>query len=246
MARETKCRRVESIPRVTEFKPVGIPRSRLKETILKVEELEAIRLKDLMSLEQEECAERMGVSRPTFQRILSEGRRKIAGALIQGEAIRVEGGDYCLGQGHCRKANRFRINEDCPFRDILLENEKSTAKAGTKIAICASDASSSAVVDGLFGHCAFFIIWDDEQKCFQAINNQGSHLNHLAGNEAAQELLHHDAGILLCNRIGPNAFALLKKAGVKIYLAEEGLPWEMVLKLYQEGLLPLIEAANNV
>lgn len=66
------------------------------ESVLKVEELESIRLKDYLRLSQEEAAERMGVSQPTFHRILSEARRKIAEAFIEGKAIRVEGGDYVV------------------------------------------------------------------------------------------------------------------------------------------------------
>jgi predicted DNA-binding protein (UPF0251 family) len=64
--------------------------------VLKVEELESIRLKDYLKMEQEEAAERMGVSQPTFNRILHEARRKIAEALVEGKAIRIEGGDYVL------------------------------------------------------------------------------------------------------------------------------------------------------
>jgi predicted DNA-binding protein (UPF0251 family) len=92
MARPPKCRRVEFEPQITYFKPAGIPTYQLQELILNVEELEAIRLKDKEGLEQEECAERMHVSRPTFQRILMSGREKIADAIIEGKAIRIEGG----------------------------------------------------------------------------------------------------------------------------------------------------------
>ncbi|HVI39183.1 MAG TPA: DUF134 domain-containing protein, partial [Anaerovoracaceae bacterium] len=64
--------------------------------ILKLEELEAIRLKDLEGMEQEECAARMEVSRPTFQRILISAREKIADSLINGKSILIEGGNFTL------------------------------------------------------------------------------------------------------------------------------------------------------
>ena len=70
MPRPPKCRRVEQFPGVTYFKPPGIPVSELTEVVLTVEEFESIRLRDLEGLEQEECAEKMAVSRPTFHRIL--------------------------------------------------------------------------------------------------------------------------------------------------------------------------------
>ena len=66
MPRPVRCRRVNSIPEVTYFKPAGIPLRTLEEVRLSVEEAEAMRLKDLEGLEQEEGAERMSISRPTF------------------------------------------------------------------------------------------------------------------------------------------------------------------------------------
>mgnify|MGYP005857607387 CR=1 FL=1 len=94
MARPQKCRRVEFLPNATYFKPAGIPLRDLEEISISVEEAEAIRLKDLDGLEQEQGAEKMNISRPTFQRILSSARRKLADALLNGKAIKIEGGNY--------------------------------------------------------------------------------------------------------------------------------------------------------
>jgi uncharacterized protein len=94
MPRPPKCRRVDFIPDVTFFKPAGIPLRALEEVCLSVEEVEAIRLKDMEGLEQEEGAEKMNVSRPTFQRVLFSARQKIADALLNGKAIRIEGGNF--------------------------------------------------------------------------------------------------------------------------------------------------------
>lgn len=96
MPRPPKCRRVTFFPRYTYFKPAGIPLRDLEEETLTVEEIEALRLKDLEGLEQEECAQSMRISRPTFQRILIEARKKVAKALIYGKAIRIEGGTFFL------------------------------------------------------------------------------------------------------------------------------------------------------
>jgi hypothetical protein len=59
---------------------------------LNLDELEAIRLADLEGLYQEQAAEKMGVSRPTFARILESGRKKVADALVNGKGLVVEGG----------------------------------------------------------------------------------------------------------------------------------------------------------
>ncbi|MFC1944529.1 DUF134 domain-containing protein [Chloroflexota bacterium] len=117
MGRPQRCRRVAAIPPVTYFKPAGIPLRFLEEVCLTVEEAEAIRLKDLEGLDQEQCAERMKVSRPTFQRILASSRRKMADALHNGKAIRIEGGNFELAM------RRYRCSQghewDVPLESVL-------------------------------------------------------------------------------------------------------------------------------
>lgn len=56
---------------------------------LSIEELEAIRLKNIKDLDQTECAKKMNTSQSTFQRILSSAYKKIAEALIEGKAIEI-------------------------------------------------------------------------------------------------------------------------------------------------------------
>lgn len=94
MARPTKWRKIENIPTIPFFVPSNTDIDEVPENIIKLEELEAIRLKDLEGLEQGECAEKMEVSRPTFQRILISAREKIADSLINGKTIHVEGGNF--------------------------------------------------------------------------------------------------------------------------------------------------------
>lgn len=69
--------------------------------VLRPEEIEALRLVDLLGMQQEEAAAAMGVSRKTLWRDLHEGRRKVAGALVEGRAI-VLGGCGRRGGGGCR------------------------------------------------------------------------------------------------------------------------------------------------
>jgi len=106
--RPPRCRRVAFMPDVTYFKPAGIPMRVLEEIRLSVEEAEAVRLRDLEGLEQEQAAERMNISRPTYQRVLAAARLKIADALLNGKALRIEGGNFeiaarrfrCIDNGH--------------------------------------------------------------------------------------------------------------------------------------------------
>lgn len=108
------------------FIPLG--QSCLEEINIKLEELEAIRLKDKVGLDQAECAASMGVSRATFQRILGAARSKIASALVEGRPIIIRGGNYlmknrvfeCVGCGHvwevepCAAGGKHGYEIACP------------------------------------------------------------------------------------------------------------------------------------
>lgn len=62
----------------------------LEEVVLSPEEWEALKLHDVKGLKQREAAKRMKISQPTFQRTLNAAHKKIAGALVEGKAIRIE------------------------------------------------------------------------------------------------------------------------------------------------------------
>ncbi len=66
----------------------------LDRVILTHEELEAMRLIDLLGLDQENASKRMGISRRSFATDLKSGRKKLLEALTGGMAIRIEGGDF--------------------------------------------------------------------------------------------------------------------------------------------------------
>lgn len=78
MARPRNCRRVWALPGSEYFKPRGIPLSMLEEITLTIDEFEAIRLADLENLYQEQAADKMKISRPTFGRIIESAHIGIA------------------------------------------------------------------------------------------------------------------------------------------------------------------------
>jgi predicted DNA-binding protein (UPF0251 family) len=96
MSRPYNIRNVYRLPQVTYFKPAGVPLRVLEENILTLDEIEAIRLADFEGMYQEQAAEQMKVSRPTFSRIIESARRKVADALVNGKALRVEGGPIAV------------------------------------------------------------------------------------------------------------------------------------------------------
>jgi len=94
MSRPRKCCRVADEPRVTFYKPAGIQLKNLEEIELNIEEFEAIRLKDSKGLDQEMAAGKMNISQPTFHRLITSARKKIADTLVNVKALRIKGGNY--------------------------------------------------------------------------------------------------------------------------------------------------------
>ena len=91
--RPIKLRMVRNEPKTRQFSPRG-RRGRPGYRLLKMEEFEAIRFADFMGLDQREAAAFMKVSQQTFSRVLRKGRKSLAEALIKGEIIRIQGGDF--------------------------------------------------------------------------------------------------------------------------------------------------------
>ena len=89
MPRPRLCRRIRFNPNVRYFKPQGVPMIDLEVINLTTEEVEALRLKNIKDLDQNECAKLMKTSQSTFQRILSSAYKKITKALIEGKAIKI-------------------------------------------------------------------------------------------------------------------------------------------------------------
>ncbi|MGM0453942.1 MAG: DUF134 domain-containing protein [Thermodesulfobacteriota bacterium] len=116
MGRPHKKRIVSHNPDVSYFKPRGIPMFELVESVLTVDECEALRLADYEGLSHEAAGGEMGVSRATFGRIIERARKTVADALINGKAIRIEGGSYHFIEGQrlfvCRHCSH-QWDEDC-------------------------------------------------------------------------------------------------------------------------------------
>ncbi|CFX17265.1 Dinitrogenase iron-molybdenum cofactor biosynthesis [Syntrophomonas zehnderi OL-4] len=249
MPRESKCRMVAFMPPVQAYKPVGVPLADVEEVVFKVEEIEAIRLKNHLNLEQEQCAQLMGVSRPTFQRILTEAYAKVADAFSNGKSIRIEGGSYCLGQGHCRRRERnLAQREGCQHYGAGLVPESVTDGAPifpNKIAVCANGSDPSAVIEERFGRCTHFMVWDLNSKTFEVLNSRESDHYNSPGTSIAKRLIQAGVGSLIVGHIGPQAFKVLKQAHVRIYTGASGKSITQTIAMFEANELTELESANS-
>jgi predicted DNA-binding protein (UPF0251 family)/predicted Fe-Mo cluster-binding NifX family protein len=244
MTRPKKCRRIASIPGITYFKPAGIPLRFLEEVQLTLEEAEAIRLKDIEELEQEQCATQMNVSRPTFQRILSSARKKTADALLNGKAIRIEGGNYEISD------NPRCCQNQCRQQNILHEGETSTMK----IAVVTDDETT---VCQHFGRAQYYMVFNIEDgkitgKEKRAKMGHQHFAGHDSGHEghggphgydAASQSRHagmaeaiKDCQVLIAGGMGMGAYDSMKSYKIEPIVTDiAGV--EEAVKLYAEGKL---------
>ncbi len=100
--RPKKTRWVKCLPGERCFRPKCVPVSRLEGVVLSIDEFEAMRLACLEGMKQEDAARLMKISRPTFSRIVASACRKVADALVNIKAIRIEGG-CCAVTGKAAK-----------------------------------------------------------------------------------------------------------------------------------------------
>ncbi|OQA22184.1 MAG: hypothetical protein BWY60_00322 [Actinobacteria bacterium ADurb.Bin346] len=263
MARPKIKKIIDILPLYAYFKPQGIPMTKLKVTALTLEEIEALKLKDIQNLEQAEAAKKMGISRSTFQRIIKSARYKLADAVIEGKALKVEGGHYipsekviekqCLMGRHHYYVKKDGLNNGendffsvsnmvCPecgerIIDIEKENFKNNKKGKTmKICITSTGTTLSSSVDPRFGRCPYFIIYDLEQNTFEAIENSSRDAMGGAGIQAGQTIASKNVGAVLSGSFGPNAFRVLQAANIKTYSGVSGTVREAV-EQYKKGQL---------
>lgn len=248
MPRESKCRRVAFLPPVKAYNPVGVPTAEMQEVVFKVEEIEAIRLKNHLNLEQEDCARMMEVSRPTFQRILTEAYAKIADAFTNGKAIRIEGGSYCLGQGHCRRRERqLDYMEGCQFFDsgLDLNSVGQSSKISNLIAVCTESSDLNSRVQDRFGKCIYFWIWDSTNNTFSLLDMQKTNAEQGQGTTGANALVQAGVKAIIVNRIGPKAFLILQRANIAIYIGANDKNVTEAVQMLKDQQLNKLESPNG-
>lgn len=116
MARPRRYRRILEEPQIRCFKPEKENIDSLNPIKINIDEFEALRLRDYHDIQQKRAAEIMGISQPTFHRVLTSARKKISKALIDGNAIIIVGEDYIT--------NKIRyVCKTCGFEWLSPEKE---------------------------------------------------------------------------------------------------------------------------
>ncbi len=116
MPRPHKCRKVLKAPVCTCFKPGNVPMRALQRVLLTLDQYEAIRLADYEGLEHAEAALKMGISRPTFTRLITSAHKVLAKVLVEGHALVIDGGSVTYSSAACPRCGADCSACRCPDR----------------------------------------------------------------------------------------------------------------------------------
>ena len=246
MARPKKCRHITEYPKACYFKPQGIPIYELTEAYLSLEGIEAIRLADYQGLNHEQSARLMKISRHTFGRILTAARRTMAETIIEGQALRIEGGNVAIrNEAGCQTDKK----ESTPVNDRVTENmnkrDDTVEKEIKKIAVSSYGPTLDDKVDPRFGRAGGFVVVDVNTMETQYIDNGGSQvMSQGAGIQAAEFVAKAEADVLLSGYVGPKAFQALSAAGIAIGQNCENLTVREAVDRFLDGKIPVADAPN--
>lgn len=226
MTRPKTLRLIDTIPTVKWFKPTGIKMCDLEEVSLTFDEIEAVRLADLESLYQEKVAERMGVSRQTVGRILVAARKKIAEALVNGKAIRLEGGQIQYTRPESLDAG------DVPQKGRLSASQ---TEHPTRIVITSTGPDLDSDVDLRFGRAQYFIIIRLDDGTITVLSNDDrDDSDKGVGIRNFQRIVDAGAEVIITGRIGQKVLGMLSTSGIKAFLVNGGTVREAFEAFKQE------------
>ncbi|WMJ87969.1 NifB/NifX family molybdenum-iron cluster-binding protein [Anaerocolumna sp. MB42-C2] len=111
-----------------------------------------------------------------------------------------------------------------------------------KIAVSAIGKEKESLLDRRFGRCEYFLIFDMETGNIKAIGNDGLSSGGGAGIAAASQIIEENISAVITGNLGPNAFELMEKAGIKAYSCDI-VPAFKAVDLLQKNKLSEINTA---
>ena len=111
------------------------------------------------------------------------------------------------------------------------------------IAITAQGERLDSKVDGRFGRCEYFILYDEQTKQYTAHPNPSRNASSGAGVGAAQFIVDSEVATLITGQVGPKAMRALKVAELDVYTVSKGTV-ETAISAYLNGELEQVNAAT--
>ena len=115
-----------------------------------------------------------------------------------------------------------------------------------KIAISAEKGETDSFVDIRFGRAKWFLIYDEDQDCWEVIENkQNMQATQGAGIQSASRVVNSGCEVLISGHCGPKAFAVLSKAAVEVYITGRSTVTQAITAYYG-GMLERLEKADVI
>lgn len=112
-----------------------------------------------------------------------------------------------------------------------------------KIAISATGKTVENLLDMRFGRCEYFQIHDIENGEVKVLENEGQNASGGAGIAASNQLIEEKIDVIITGNLGPNAFEIIEKEGVKAYKCSN-IAISSVLEKYKNGELEEIKISG--
>jgi len=221
----------------------------VEEIVIGHDEVEAMRLKNLLGYPQEEAANQMGVSQPTFHRLINAAHQKITDAIINGKALRIDGGNVTICEETASPCHwRKHWGRGCSSAEAVASQvslaQQQEGGISMRIAITSIDGTLDGMVDERFGRAKKIVVVDDGTNGQETVDNV-TNMNAAqgAGIQTAQNVIQAGAKTVISGHLGPNAFRVLSTAGVDVYTAS-GMTVRDALQAYRNGKLPKLTGAD--
>ncbi|MDD3846227.1 MAG: DUF134 domain-containing protein [Syntrophorhabdaceae bacterium] len=249
MPRPTCKRRIGFQPKSVFFKPAGIPLGAVQEIVIGQDEVEAMRLKNLLGFPQEEAANQMGVSQPTFHRLINAAHQKITDAIINGKALRIEGGNVTIHEGMAGPCHyRKHWGQGCSSAEAAASQipavQQKEGGLPMKIAVTSVDGTLDGMVDERFGRAKKIVVVNAETNDLETVDNlTNMNATQGAGIQTAQNVIQTGAEVVISGHLGPNAFRVLSTANVEVFNTS-GMTVREALEAYKSGKLSKLAGAD--
>ncbi len=113
-----------------------------------------------------------------------------------------------------------------------------------KIFVTAKGKTLDSAVDLRFGRAEYYIVYDTETGEFKAEENPFKRGQSGVGISLAQRIIEEDAKAAISGNFGPNAFEVIKAAGIPMYRAKEGQTVKEAVEALLKGELEEMHSAT--
>lgn len=111
------------------------------------------------------------------------------------------------------------------------------------IAISSTGKTLDSTLDVRFGRCEYFVIYNSEDGNFKALENAGQLSSGGAGIAAAQQIIDEKVDAIITGNLGPNAYELINRSGIKVYSCGS-IPVKTAIEKCQSGDLAELKEAG--